>query len=518
MAASFIASAATGAGLELVFGTFLKVVFEVKKTNSQFAPALKLLEATVNDLTPDIKRIDAFNRDFDRPEEMSDLKELMTKGEQLVLKCLKISRYNIFKRYILAKKLISLNNSIPQYIGSVMQIIQFADQKETLFEVKQLNNQIRKSLPRCILGVCSPPELKVDPVGLETPLMELKGKLLGDELPLVVISAPSGWGKTTLATAICQDSEVKDIFKGNILFVTAGRSPDMMIIVGRLLEHYNFQQPKLQSEDEAILELEKLMRKIAPQPVLLVIDDVWSGSESLLEKLKFQILNYQILVTSCSEFPRISSTYKIRPLSDDDAIALFTNTALMNDENSFIPEQDLVSQIVKACKGYPKAIARAGSSLRGRPPAEWRKRAKESFKSSAASSFEAQESFESKSDATDEENEVKECSVDQGSFPHLASNTQDARPSCVKIELHKSDKGDDDIVDFHKVSCQVSAGLPNTSKDDIFGDERFNMQQDIDRGLAILRNNTGIIDQGNDLAMKVAGTNCPNPEIMPIAV
>ncbi|CAN1282855.1 Protein DA1-related 5 [Linum perenne] len=209
MAASFIASAATGAGLELVFGTFLKVVFEVKKTNSQFAPALKLLEATVNDLTPDIKRIDAFNRDFDRPEEMSDLKELMTKGEQLVLKCLKISRYNIFKRYILAKKLISLNNSIPQYIGSVMQIIQFADQKETLFEVKQLNNQIRKSLPRCILGVCSPPELKVDPVGLETPLMELKGKLLGDELPLVVISAPSGWGKTTLATAICQDSEVK---------------------------------------------------------------------------------------------------------------------------------------------------------------------------------------------------------------------------------------------------------------------------------------------------------------------
>ncbi|CAN1282852.1 hypothetical protein LINPERPRIM_LOCUS18189, partial [Linum perenne] len=141
-------------------------------------------------------------------------------------------------------------------------------------------------------------------------------------------------------------------------------------------------------------------------------------------------------------------------------------------------------------------------------------RAKESFKSSAASSFEAQESFESKSDAADEENEVKECSVDQGSFPHLASNTQDARPSCVKIELHKSDKD--------KVSCQVSAGLPNTryvkSKDDIFGDERFNMQQDIDRGLAILRNNTGIIDQGNDLAMKVAGTNCPNPEIMPIAV
>ncbi|CAN1122108.1 hypothetical protein LINPERHAP2_LOCUS1186 [Linum perenne] len=166
----------------------------------------------------------------------------------------------------------------------------------------------------------------------------------------------------------------------------------MMVIVGRLLENYNFQQPELQSEDEAILELEKLMRKIEPQSVLL-----------------------------------------------------------------------------------------------------------ESFKSSAASSFEAQESFESKSDATDKENEVKECSMDQGSFPHLASNTQDASPSDMKIGLHKSDKGNDEL------------------------------QQDIVRGLAILRNNmvsidqgndlaTGSIDQGKDLAMKVAGTNCPNPEIMPIAV
>ncbi|CAN1757357.1 hypothetical protein LINPERHAP1_LOCUS6490 [Linum perenne] len=148
----------------------------------------------------------------------------------------------------------------------------------------------------------------------------------------------------------------------------------MMVIVGRLLENYNFQQPELQSEDEAILELEKLMRKIEPQSVLL-----------------------------------------------------------------------------------------------------------------------------SKSDATDKENEVKECSMDQGSFPHLASNTQDASPSDMKIGLHKSDKGNDEL------------------------------QQDIVRGLAILRNNmvsidqgndlaTGSIDQGKDLAMKVAGTNCPNPEIMPIAV
>ncbi|CAN0840547.1 Probable disease resistance protein At5g66900 [Linum grandiflorum] len=492
MAASFIASAATGAGLETVFGTFLKLVFEVKKTNSLFTPTLRLLEATITDLTPDIKRIDAFNRDSDRPDEMADLKELMTKGQLLVLKCSKIHRYNILKRYIYAKKLLRLNNYIPHYIGSVMQIIQFADQKETLFEVKQLNNQIRKSLPRSLLGLCSPPELKVDPVGLKTPLMELKGQLLGDGIPLVVISAPDGWGKTTLAIAICQDSQVKDKYKGNVLFVTAGRRPNMMAIVGRLLEHYNCQLPELQSEDEAIFELENLMKRIEPHPVLLVIDDVSAGSESLLLKLKFQISNYQILVTSSSEFPKISSTYKMKPLSDEDAMALFSSTALTNDGNSFIPEQAVVSQIVKACNGYPKAIARVGSSLRGRPAAEWRKTAKESsFKSSSISSFEGQYSFESK---LDEENEVQ--------------------------ELDKSD--DDDIVDVHKASSQVSVGLPNTgsesSKDDIFGDKHFIVQQDIVEALAILRNNTGSTDQGKDLAMKVGGTGYPSSEIMPIAM
>ncbi|CAI0429713.1 unnamed protein product [Linum tenue] len=106
--------------MELVFGTFLKVIFELKKTNSQFEPTQKLLEETLKNLSPDINRIDGYNRDFDRPDEMAGLKELMTKAEKLVLKCSNIGRYNIFKRYFHAKKLLELNDSIPLYISVML--------------------------------------------------------------------------------------------------------------------------------------------------------------------------------------------------------------------------------------------------------------------------------------------------------------------------------------------------------------------------------------------------------------
>ncbi|CAI0553825.1 unnamed protein product [Linum tenue] len=580
-AASFVASAATGAGLELVFGTFLKVIFEVKKTNSQFDPALELLEATVKDLTPDIKRIDAFNREFDRPDEMADLKELMAKAEKLVRKCSKIWRYNIYKRYFHAKKLLKLNDEIPLYIGSVMQIIQFADQKETLFEVKQVSNQIRKSLPRVVQGLCSPPELKVVPIGLESPLKELKEELLRNELPLVVISAPQGCGKTTLATALCHDREVRDKFKGNVLFVTFGTSPCLVEIVGRLHEHYNCPlTEELYSDEDVISELEILMRRIEPDPVLLVIDDVWSRSESLLERIKFQIKNYQILATSSSEFPRISSTFRMKPLNHEDALAVFHNTAFANDGSTFIPDQAVVSKIVEACKGYPKAIARSGSSLRGKPAAEWRKRAKECSESAHSSNFGTQESFESKaegywvdqgsfSEVTQKQlqgactghpkaiarsgsslrgkpaaewcKRAKECSesahssnfetqesfeskaegywVDQGSFSEITQNSPNATLADMKIELHKSVEGDA-IVDSHQISCQISVDFPSeTSRDCFLDDQRFIVEQGLLRELANLGNQKGSIDnQGNDFPMKAAGTKYPNAEIVPIAL
>ena len=91
-----------------------------------------------------------------------------------------------------------------------------------------------------------------------------------------------------------------------------------------------------------------MLQKLGSDPILLVLDDVWSGSEDHIEKFKFQIPNYKILVTSRSVFPEFStSTYRLKFLKDKDALDLFCHWAFPNG-NSYIPN-DLVNKVRKIC-------------------------------------------------------------------------------------------------------------------------------------------------------------------------
>ena len=75
-------------------------------------------------------------------------------------------------------------------------------------------------------------------------------------------------------------------------------------------------------------------RKERPNPLLLVLDDIWSGSESILESFQFETSNYKILVTSRSEFPRFSCSYQLKLLDDDNAMTLFYHSASLGDKRS----------------------------------------------------------------------------------------------------------------------------------------------------------------------------------------
>jgi hypothetical protein len=123
-------------------------------------------------------------------------------------------------------KLLNLEKDIRDHISSVLQLQEVGDTKGVSSGVRQLSDQFgklsmtlsngsrvdsSKSYSNTILaGVCSPPLLKVDPVGLKIPLSDLEIKLLNDETSQhIVLSAPGGCGKTTLATALCQHGNVK---------------------------------------------------------------------------------------------------------------------------------------------------------------------------------------------------------------------------------------------------------------------------------------------------------------------
>ena len=128
-------------------------------------------------------------------------------------------------------------------------------------------------------------------------------------------------------------------FKGNILFVTISKTPKLKIIIERLFEYYGCQVPAFQSDADEVNQSGLLLRKIDASPMLLVLDDVWPGSEPLVEKFKVQMPDYKILVTSRVAFPRFGSPYILKPLVHEDAMTLFRHHALLEKNSSNIPEE-----------------------------------------------------------------------------------------------------------------------------------------------------------------------------------
>ena len=127
-------------------------------------------------------------------------------------------------------------------------------------------------------------------------------------------------------------------FKENILFATVSKTPNVNLIVKSLFNY--------KSDEYAIDSLPQLLNDIGPDPILLILDDVWLGSESLLEKFEFDIPDYKILVTSRTAFPRFEFTYHLKPLNDGDAMTLFRHSASLKEGSSYIPPEEDIKKVL----------------------------------------------------------------------------------------------------------------------------------------------------------------------------
>lgn len=87
---------------------------------------------------------------------------------------------------------------------------------KTLVEVDDLSDKLDRMFS--ILkkgsggGYCDVPGLPDLIVGLDEPLKELKRMVLKTDASVVVLSAPGGCGKTTLAKMMCKDKEIQGIY------------------------------------------------------------------------------------------------------------------------------------------------------------------------------------------------------------------------------------------------------------------------------------------------------------------
>ncbi len=97
--------------------------------------------------------------------------------------------------------------------------------------------------------------------------------------PIAITAAlrgAGGYGKTTLAKALCHNEDVQDAFEDGILWVTLGETPgDLAVRVADLVETLSGERPGFSDVNTAAARLRELL---ADRDVLLVIDDVWNSA------------------------------------------------------------------------------------------------------------------------------------------------------------------------------------------------------------------------------------------------
>lgn len=517
MASSIIGGAVVGAAFE----ELLKAVLDVKGKTTAFRKILSDLESTLFSISPMIKEMEKFNRQLDCPDEQLNVFiQQLNNGKKLVDRCSQVICLNYYRKHQYTKQLRKLDESIRRFFGLFMQAHQTKDTLEIFGEAKDVeangarissgeNNTFDNSVgfsDSC--GVPEPPALTV---GLDVPLKELKMRLFQDGPSVLVLSAPGGCGKTTLALMFCGDEEVKGKFKDNIFFVPVSSTPNLKVIIQKLIQHKGYQVPEFQSDEDAVHRLENLLKKIEPEPVLLVLDDVWYGSESLIEKFAFQIPDYKILVTSRSVFPRFDSPYNLNLLNHDDAMTLFCHHAFPPNGSSYMPDEDLVKKVVISCKRFPLALKVVGRSLYGQPEAVWKSRVIESEGHSILDKDDLLNCLKSSIDALNEK--LKDCFVDLGAFP------EDQRiPAAALIdmwaELYNLDvDGVQAIANLRELSTRNLVNILFTRKDamEVEGcyNEKYVMQHDLLRDLAIHQSSQDPPEQRKKLFINISGNNFP---------
>jgi hypothetical protein len=126
--------------------------------------------------------------------------------------------------------------------------------------------------------------------------------------------------------------------------------------VHRLYLYIKDQVPKLVSDDDAMHQLWQLLKQFGSDPILLILDDVCSGSEFCLKKFEFDMPNYNILVTSRTTIPGFSFMYDLKLLNVEDAMTLFHHSASLQDGSSHIQVEDIEKVFCQSCHIYMDEI------------------------------------------------------------------------------------------------------------------------------------------------------------------
>lgn len=354
--AGVIANLAEGAASGAGFQQALSWAIEIINKGRSFPSTLQTNVSTLESLGPAVQDIIRYNHELDHPrEEVEALSREMLQGQELVRRYSNVScwRFPCFPCY--QEELVERDQSLKRVLSVDVQAHMARDVKESLKKItdclvillNQFGNVNYGIMGSALYGAPENPEYTV---GLEMQLKNLRYEVLKDDgVSFLNLTGFGGSGKTTLAKKLCWDAHVLEKFKRNdIFFATFSKTPNLKVIVERLFEHFEQPKPAFESCEDPGYKLRDLLRQVgASRPILLVLDDVWSGSEQLVEKFKVPISNLKILVTSRVALDLESCiTFQMEPLSHEDSMTLFRHFSKLDDTASCLPPNELILKVI----------------------------------------------------------------------------------------------------------------------------------------------------------------------------
>ncbi|XP_039157801.1 probable disease resistance protein At5g66900 isoform X2 [Eucalyptus grandis] len=298
------------------------------------------------------------------------------------------------------------------------------------------------------------------------------------------------------------------------MFVPVSKKPTLTDIVRKMIQHNGFEVPEIVTEDDAVHHLQQLLIVIGQSPVLVVLDDVWTDSQSIIEKFVFKNINhYKIVVTSRYEFPHVGLVHHLDTLPHGEALELFRQSVAVDGRSSVAPDDELWDKIVKRCKGLPLALTVVAKSLRGKDRSFWETKLRNL--SCLGMDSDILDCLRKSLDDLDGNTSIKERFMDLGSFPEDRKIPATALID-MWVELYRQDfDGTFTINDLHQLFYRNLADRVITRRDSNEDEDKcynnlYATQHDLLRELAIKECNQGDVENRKRLILDLARNNFPD--------